>query len=98
VVLGWVQALDGDAAGADVRMRRHLDDLAAGGAQHLLAWGIGLLAEACLRDHRPAEALRLLDDALARVERTGERLYEAELHRLRAVSLSAAGHSVSDHP
>ena len=33
--------------------------------------------------------MHLLDDALARVERTGERLYESELHRLRALSLLA---------
>jgi DNA-binding SARP family transcriptional activator len=87
VVLDWVEALDGDPEGAVVRLRRHLDQIEAGGAQHLLAWGIGLLAEAHLRAHRPDEALRLLDDALARVERTGERLYESELHRLRAVCL-----------
>jgi tetratricopeptide (TPR) repeat protein len=87
VVLDWVEALDGNPEGAIVRLRRHLDQIEAGGAQHLLAWGIGLLAEAHLRTHRPDEALRLLDDALARVERTGERLYESELHRLRALCL-----------
>jgi DNA-binding SARP family transcriptional activator len=87
VVLDWVQALDGDPEGAIVRLRGHLDQIEAGGAQHLLAWGIGLLAEAHLLSHRPDEALRLLDDALGRVERTGERLYESELHRLRALCL-----------
>jgi DNA-binding SARP family transcriptional activator len=87
VVLDWVEALDGDPDGAIVRLRRHLDQIEAGGAQHLLAWGIGLLAEAHLQARRPEEALRLLDDALGRVERTGERLYESELHRLRALCL-----------
>ena len=57
--------------------------------QHLLDWGFGLLAEAHLHDHQPVEALRLLDDALSRVERTGERLSEPELHRLRALALFA---------
>jgi tetratricopeptide (TPR) repeat protein len=93
VVLDWVEALEGDPEGAIVRLRRRLDQIEAGGAQHLLAWGMGLLAEAHLRVHRPDEALRLLDDALARVERTGERLYESELHRLRAVCLLDIGRS-----
>jgi tetratricopeptide (TPR) repeat protein len=91
VVLSWLQALDGSPADAFADLRRHLDQIEAGGAQHLLAWGLGLLAEARLRNDQPDEALRLLDDALARVERTGERLYESELHRLRALALLASG-------
>jgi DNA-binding SARP family transcriptional activator len=90
VVLSWLRALDGSPADAIADIRRHLDQIEAGGAQHLVAWGLGLLAEARLRNDQPAEALHLLDDALARVERTGERLYESELHRLRALSLLAS--------
>jgi DNA-binding SARP family transcriptional activator len=90
VVLSWLRALDGDPADAIADIRRHLDQIEAGGAQHLVAWGLGLLAEARLRNDEPTEALHLLDDALARVVRTGERLYESELHRLRALSLLAS--------
>jgi predicted ATPase len=50
---------------------------------------MGLLAEAHLCNHEPLEALDLLDDALTRVARTGERSYESELHRLRALCLIA---------
>jgi predicted ATPase len=50
---------------------------------------MGLLAEAELLAGRPLEALTLLDDALAQVERSGERMYLAELHRLRAGALLA---------
>jgi tetratricopeptide (TPR) repeat protein len=89
VVLSWLEALDGAPGDAIAGLRRHLDQIEAGGAQHLVAWGLGLLAEAHLLQDQPAEALRLLDDALDRVERTGERLYESELHRLRALSLLA---------
>jgi predicted ATPase len=39
---------------------------------------------------RPGEALRLLDDALAEIDRSGERYFEAELHRLKGESLLAA--------
>ena len=87
VVLGWVEAVDGDPEVAIPSLRRQLAQIEAGGVQHLVAWGRGLLAEAHLRNHEPDEALRLLDDALSRVERTGERLYEPELHRLRALAL-----------
>ncbi len=89
VVLGWVEAVDGDPEVAVPALRRELTQIEAGGVHHLLAWGFGLLAEAHLRDRQPTEALRLLDDALSRVDRTGERLYESELHRLRALSLVA---------
>jgi tetratricopeptide (TPR) repeat protein len=89
VVLGWVDALEGGSEAAIPDLRRHLDHIGAGGAQHLLAWGLGLLAEAFLCNHQPDQALRLLDDALSRVESTAERLYESELHRLRGLSLAA---------
>jgi predicted ATPase len=89
VVLGWVEAVDGNPEVAVPALRRELTQIEAGGVQHLLAWGFGLLAEAHLRDRQPTEALRLLDDALSRVDRTGERLYESELHRLRALCLVA---------
>ncbi|SDC93516.1 Transcriptional regulatory protein, C terminal [Geodermatophilus telluris] len=89
VVLSWVRAIEGDPTTAIPDLRGHLAQIEAGGTQHLVGWGLGLLAEAHLRDDRPVEALRLLDDALARVERTGERSYESELHRLRALCLAA---------
>ena len=89
VVLGWVEAVEGDPEAAIPSLRRQLAQIEASGVQHLLAWGYGLLAEAHLRNHEPVEALELLDDALSRVERTGERLYEPELHRLRAQALLA---------
>ena len=44
-----------------------------------LAW----LAEAYGKAAQTEEGLSVLDEALAQVERTGERYYEAELHRLK---------------
>jgi DNA-binding SARP family transcriptional activator len=87
-VLAWTQALDGDPA-AGARLRHSLEEIQAGGAQHLVPWGLGLLAEAELLAGRPQAALSLLDDALARVARSGERMYEAELHRQRGLALLA---------
>jgi DNA-binding SARP family transcriptional activator len=88
-VQSWAQALHGDPEGGARRLRESLDDIQARGAQHLVPWGLGLLAEAELLAGRPGEALGLLDDALARAERSGERMYLAELHRLRGQALLA---------
>jgi predicted ATPase len=89
VVLSWARAIEGDPVDAIPALRGQLARTEAGGTQHLVGWGLGLLAEAHLRNDQPVEALHLLDDALARVARTGERSYESELHRLRALSLAA---------
>ena len=42
------------------------------------------LAEACEQAERPEEGLTALSEALEVMERTGGRLYEAELYRLHA--------------
>ena len=44
---------------------------------------LSLLAASCERAGKPEEALSLLAEAFAIAERTGERWFEAELHRLR---------------
>ena len=53
--------------------------------QSLLHWPyhLGLLADALWRSDRSEEGLRVVDEALTLVEETGERWWEAELHRLR---------------
>jgi hypothetical protein len=42
-----------------------------------------LLAEACGQKGQPEEALRLLAEAPTFVEEQGERVYEAEIYRLK---------------
>jgi predicted ATPase len=88
-VQAWAQALGSDPETGARRLRASLDDIQARGAGHLVPWGMGLLAEAELLAGRPREALGLLDDALARAVRSGERMYLAELHRLRGRALLA---------
>ena len=53
------------------------------GAELKVPYYLGLLATAHTLAGRVPEALALLDEALAWVERTDERWYEAELHRLK---------------
>ena len=50
---------------------------------------LGLLAGVHTQAGSPTQALALLTEALAIVERTQERWFEAELHRLRAEALLA---------
>ena len=50
-----------------------------------------LLADALHRAGRPAEAVRAADQGLAACVERGERVCEAELHRLRGEALAAAG-------
>ena len=54
-------------------------------------WSGGWLAEGLLSVGASAEAARLVDEALAFVERTGERFHEAELWRLKARALRQTG-------
>jgi len=89
VPLGWAQAVEGDPAGGAARLRQALARSAETGAQATRPLLLGLLAEAEQLAGRPAEALRLLDDALAQASRSGERYCEAELHRLKGESLVA---------
>jgi predicted ATPase len=52
---------------------------------------LALLAEACAATNRHDRALDALDEALTLVEARGERMYEAELWRLRGEHLLTAG-------
>jgi predicted ATPase len=52
-------------------------------------YGRAVLAEALLRQGANAEALACLSHAFDRVQATGERVWEAELHRIRALALLA---------
>ena len=70
-------------------MRRGLAAKRATGAEIKVPYYLGLLAAAETRTGRAPEASPLLAEALARVERTGERWFEAELHRLQGEALLA---------
>jgi tetratricopeptide (TPR) repeat protein len=88
--LGWAQAIQGDPAGGASLLHQALARWAETGSQATRPLLLGLLAEAEQLASRPGEALRLLDDALAEIDRSGERYFEAELHRLKGESLLAA--------
>ena len=76
---GWVKVKNGDVAEGISLLRSGLAAHRATGGVAMTS--IGLLAEACEIAGRIEEAVTLLDDALQIGERTGERLFAAELNR-----------------
>jgi predicted ATPase/class 3 adenylate cyclase len=87
VVQGWAMARQGTDGVAVIRCG--LADWKASGAEWMRPFFLGLLAEACALSGDIQRGLGALDEALAAVERTGERWPEAELHRLRGQLLAA---------
>jgi predicted ATPase len=64
-------------------LRQGLDALRALGQEACQSYYLALLAEAYGKVGQAAEGLVVLAEALATVEKTGERFYEAELYRLK---------------
>jgi predicted ATPase len=68
-------------------LHRGLEAKRATGAEIKVPYYLGLLSKAHRSANAVSTALRLLEDALDIVGRTGERWFEAELHRLRGEAL-----------
>ncbi len=93
---GWCIAVSGERETGLAEMRRGLAAKQATGAELKVPYYLGIMA-ALLGETAKTEAMLLFADALDRVERTGERWFEAELHRLRGeVLLGASEPSIAD--
>ena len=84
---GWALADGGQAEAGIARVRAGLAGYWATGAQHRSPYLLALLAEVHGKAGETSEALDVVAEALARVEKTGECWFEAELHRLRGEML-----------
>ena len=83
IMQGWALAVqDKRKEGLDL-MRQHLVSLRATGAELGRTYFLALVGEACAKGRRTETGLRAIAEALAPIDETGERFYEAELHRLR---------------
>ena len=89
VFQGWVLAEQGRKDEGIEQIRRGIAAFRATGAELLRPHFLGLLAEAYGRSERADQGLEALDEALALVERTGERLHESEFYRLKGQLLLA---------
>jgi predicted ATPase len=91
VMRGWALAEEGAAAEGIAQMREGLSAWEATGSVTYRTYYLALLAETLGKRGETGEALRVLAEALDLAHGTGERLYEAELHRLRGEFLRAGG-------
>jgi predicted ATPase len=77
----------GHHAAGLAQMQQGMARMHATGAAMGYSFFLGQLAEVYSQGGQPEEGLRVVTEALAFVDRTGERAYEAALHRLRGTFL-----------
>jgi len=97
LLLKWIEAMTAEEAEQEKRIaefRDSLDRYRRTGTMLGISWLLGLLAQTLAAAGQPLEGLRVLDAALAHVEKTGERYHEAELRCLQGeLNLQARGTS-----
>jgi DNA-binding winged helix-turn-helix (wHTH) protein/predicted ATPase len=97
LLLAWATAFEGWAAHGTGHedgiglLTQALGQARDSGSDQFLTLLLGLLADACLAAGRNEVAATAIGDALAVVDRTGERFNESELYRLRGHVALAAG-------
>ena len=91
VLRGWACSVSGDTAEGISRMEDGIEDFRSPGSMLCVPFFLSLKAEALYLADRSSEALEAISEAEALVERSEERWWRAELHRLRGVFLAAAG-------
>jgi class 3 adenylate cyclase/predicted ATPase len=80
---GWALAEKGQTEEGITQMRQGLANFRAMGQEGVLTYPLVLLAETHGRMGQSEEGIKVLAEALATGDRTGERFYEAELYRLK---------------
>ncbi|HEV8717293.1 MAG TPA: hypothetical protein VGX03_31295 [Candidatus Binatia bacterium] len=83
VLRGWVLAEQGQGEEGIAQIRKGMAAWQAAGLELRRPYFLALLAEAHGKVGQAKERLTMLSEALAAVDRTGERMYEAELYRLK---------------
>lgn len=86
----WALAEQGHGEEGVAQIQQELGAFRIGGEGHLRPHYLALLAEAYGTIGQVTEGLRVLDEALAVVEQTGERRHEAELYQLKGELLLQA--------
>ena len=98
ILRGWALAAQGQAEEGISHMQQGLTAYGATGAKYCRPFWLTMLAEAYGQVGRADEGLRALDEALAHVDRSGERFWEAELHRLQGELLLSQSTGQSSAP
>jgi class 3 adenylate cyclase/predicted ATPase len=82
IIRGWALADQGQGEEGVAQICQGIATWQATGAECSRSYFLALLAEAHGKAGQPKEGLNVLAEALALVDKTGERFYEAELYRL----------------
>jgi DNA-binding winged helix-turn-helix (wHTH) protein/predicted ATPase len=91
IINGWAKAQTGSTAQGEAAIRQSLAALDKTAARLWRPNFLALLAEAIAAQGRIDEALSVLDEAAATAERTEERCYLSEIHRLAGEWLATEG-------
>jgi predicted ATPase len=83
ILRGWALAEEGQREEGIAQMRQGVAAWRATGAELTQPYFLALLAEVYGKVGQTEEGLRVLAEALAQVDKTGERFHEAELYRLK---------------
>jgi predicted ATPase len=83
IMRGWALAHQGQAQEGIAQIDQSLRAFRATGAAVCLSYYLALLAEAHSARGEPVAGLTVLAEALTVLDKTGERWYEAEIHRLK---------------
>ncbi len=83
ILVAHATACDRPGTDSIVCVREAIDAFTASGARTRLTYYLALLAEVCLKAHESERGLNVIEEALATSRQTGERWWDAELHRLR---------------
>ena len=89
ILRGWALAEQGQEEEGIVQMRQGMAAWRVTGAEMWRSNFLALLAEAYGKVGQVEEGVSVLEEALAQVDKTGERFYEAELYRLKGKLLLA---------
>ena len=95
VLRGWAQSASGDTTEGLSRIEDGIEEWRASGSMWLMPYFLAIKAEALHLADRTSEALEAIKEAEALVERSEERWWCAELHRLRGVFLATLGADVA---
>src|SRR5438132_7252386 len=93
IMRGWARALGGAVDEGCAAMREGLAAHRRAETEQQRAYYLILMADVLCGARRIDEGLRIVQEAEETVERTDERFYEAELHRIHGELLAAAGRS-----
>jgi predicted ATPase len=88
---GWARSASGDTPQGISWIEEGIEDFRATGVTRAVPYWLALKAEALQLAQRTSEALEAISEAEAVAERSEERDWCAELHRLRGVFLTAMG-------